>query len=57
MKIINVGIDDTRWEKLKAIADSERRHIKHQAALVVEAWIDRQPAPATGTNADRHARR
>ena len=42
MKIINVGIDDKRWGKLKAIADGERRHIKHQAALVLENWIDGQ---------------
>lgn len=40
MKIINVEIEDGRWAKLKAIADRERRHIKHQAALVLENWID-----------------
>jgi len=60
MKIINLEIDDERWAKLKVIADGERRHIKHQAALVLENWIDRQlpvdgaaqivPVPlATGT--------
>lgn len=43
MKIINLEIDDERWAKLKVIADGERRHIKHQAALVLENWIDRQP--------------
>lgn len=42
MKIINVEIEDARWAKLKVIADGERRHIKHQAALVLENWIDRQ---------------
>lgn len=43
MKIINVEIEDGRWAKLKAIADRERRHIKHQAALVLENWIDGEP--------------
>lgn len=47
MKIINVEIEDSRWAKLKAIADRERRHIKHQAALVLEDWIDAHP-PAGG---------
>jgi len=50
MKIINVEIEDGRWAKLKAIADRERRHIKHQAALVLENWIDGEtsapPAPS-----------
>lgn len=48
MKIINVEIEDARWAKLKVIADGERRHIKHQAALVLENWIDAQP-PAVGS--------
>lgn len=48
MKIINVEIEDARWTKLKVIADGERRHIKHQAALVIEKWIDAQP-PAVGS--------
>lgn len=43
MKIINVEVEDARWAKLKVIADGERRHIKHQAALVLENWIDAQP--------------
>lgn len=48
MKIINLEIDDERWAKLKVIADGERRHIKHQAALVLEKWIDARP-PAVGS--------
>lgn len=48
MKIINLEIDDERWAKLKVIADGERRHIKHQAALVLENWIDAHP-PAVGS--------
>lgn len=48
MKIINLEIDDERWTKLKVIANGERRHIKHQAALVLENWIDAQP-PAVGS--------
>ena len=49
MKIINVEIDDERWAKLKVIADGERRHIKHQAALVLEKWIDAQPTTVGST--------
>jgi len=48
VKIINVEIEDARWAKLKVIADGERRHIKHQAALVLENWIDAHP-PAVGS--------
>lgn len=49
MKIINVEIEDARWAKLKVIADGERRHIKHQAALVLEKWIDARPPAAVGS--------
>lgn len=49
MKIINLEIDDERWAKLKVIADGERRHIKHQAALVLENWIDARPTTVGST--------
>lgn len=48
MKIINVAIDDKRWAQIKEIADGERRHIKHQAALVLEQWVDFEVAKKRG---------
>ena len=51
MKIINVEIEDGRWAKLKAIADRERRHIKHQAALVLENWIDGETSAPSAPSA------
>ena len=40
MKIINLPVDDERWAKLKVLADRDRRSVKAQASLYLEAKID-----------------
>jgi hypothetical protein len=44
MKIINLPIDDERWEKLKALADADRRSVKGQAVVYLESKIDEAAA-------------